>query len=447
MAKKISCVGAIVLVAVFFVGSAYTLVTPQWVYQVSLQDEPLGFVGDLDEYNAIVKDIQTRAETQWECDLVMNERISASKVRMWSPRFSSPTISAGIEAAVTYKTKGWAIVINRDIAAIVDKEQTATDLLEEVKAHYIRDNKNCSLLSVGLREDVSIESVAITPEALSDKEDVFSMLVCGQAENKTYVVRKGDSLSGISRSHNVPISVLQQANSIKGDIIQAGQVLNLQSSKTLLHVETVEEVSTSETIPYSVQYKVNPDNSVRGDVVNVSGVNGRRSVTYKVVKVNGQEIRRQRTKSAVVKEPQTKVIFTGIGYWSARPTGMFRFPVNGGRISSYLGEPRPNGRRHTGVDIPNPRGTPIYAAASGTVTTKARVSGYGRYIVIQHSDGYSTRYAHLQSFANSIHVGSTVVRGQIIGRVGNTGHSSGSHLHWEVRRNGQVLNPLDFFRK
>lgn len=444
MAKKIVSAGAIVLVMTFFGVAACALFTPQWVYQVSIEGQTLGLVEDLDEYKAIVEGVQTRAEAQWHCDLIMNEQPCASRVRMWSPRFSSPSVTAGIEDAATYKTKGWAIVVNGDIAAIVDKEQTARDLVEEVKAHYINERKNCSLLSVCLREEVTIKSIAVTPEALKDKEEAFTMLVCGQAESSTYVVRRGDTLSGISRSQNVPLSALQQANSLKGDTIQVGQVLYLQSTKALLHVETVEEVTTTETIPYSVQYKVNPDNSVRPDVVTVAGVNGSRNVTYKVVRVNGQEIRRQRIKSTVTKEPQTKVVLTGIGYWPARPKGMFRFPVNGGRISSYLNEPRPGGRRHSGIDIPKPKGTPVYAAASGTVITKSRASSYGKYIIIQHSDGYSTRYAHLSSFAD-IRVGGTVVRGQMIGRVGNTGNSTGSHLHWEVRRYGEILNPLNFF--
>ncbi|MDD2283398.1 MAG: M23 family metallopeptidase, partial [Eubacteriales bacterium] len=69
----------------------------------------------------------------------------------------------------------------------------------------------------------------------------------------------------------------------------------------------------------------------------------------------------------------------------------------------------------------------------------------GRYIVLQHANGYSTLYAHLSEFASSLRVGSSVVRGQVIGRVGNSGRSSGPHLHWEVRRYGEALNPLNFF--
>ncbi|MDD4078194.1 MAG: M23 family metallopeptidase [Eubacteriales bacterium] len=444
MARKSLWAGAILLVIALFAGSAWLLLTPRWVYQVSVEGSPVGMVKNLEEYKQIIEEIQSRAEERWDCDLVMNEKVAATRVRMWSPQLSPASVRAGIEAAATYKTKGWAIVINGDTVAIVDREQTAKDILEEVKAQYLSQDKNCSLVSVDLQEAVSIESTAVTPDVLMDKEAVLATLVCGREEIKAYVVKRGDTLSGISRSHSVPVDTLRDANAIEGDAIHVGQVLSLQTSKALLHVKTVEEVAATETIARSIKYKANPDKSVRADQVVDAGSDGSRQVIYQVVKVNGNEIKRKQINATVTKEPQAKVIMTGIGYWPARPTGMFRFPVNGGRISSRFGERRSYGP-HRGVDIANPRGTPIHAAASGTVTAKTRGSSYGRYIVLQHANGYSTLYAHLSEFASSLRVGSSVVRGQVIGRVGNSGRSSGPHLHWEVRRYGEALNPLNFF--
>jgi murein DD-endopeptidase MepM/ murein hydrolase activator NlpD len=122
---------------------------------------------------------------------------------------------------------------------------------------------------------------------------------------------------------------------------------------------------------------------------------------------------------------------------------MFRFPLNQGRISSPFGN-RKSGF-HRGVDIATARGTPIYAAASGTVRTRGYSSSYGYYIVLEHSDGYSTLYAHVSSIADSVRVGKQVVRGQVIAWVGSTGFSTGPHLHWEVSRHGQLVNPMNFF--
>lgn len=99
---------------------------------------------------------------------------------------------------------------------------------------------------------------------------------------------------------------------------------------------------------------------------------------------------------------------------------------------------------HTGIDIPAPRNTNIYAAKSGVVTTSIKKGSYGNYVVISHSDGTSTLYAHMNSRA--VKEGQTVKQGQVIGYVGTTGSSTGNHLHFEVRVNGTRKNPTDYYK-
>lgn len=99
-------------------------------------------------------------------------------------------------------------------------------------------------------------------------------------------------------------------------------------------------------------------------------------------------------------------------------------------------------RPHTGVDLAAPKGTPIEAAADGTVTFIGRASGYGKLIVLDHAGPYSTRYAHMHGFADGLHTGSRVRRGQVIGYVGETGEATGPHLHFEIRVDGRAQDPL-----
>ncbi|MBA3735950.1 MAG: peptidoglycan DD-metalloendopeptidase family protein [Actinobacteria bacterium] len=100
------------------------------------------------------------------------------------------------------------------------------------------------------------------------------------------------------------------------------------------------------------------------------------------------------------------------------------------------------GRLHAGIDIGVPNGTPIHAAAAGTVVLASWNGGYGNYTCIDHGGGLATCYAHQSAFATS--VGATVSQGQVIGYVGNTGHSFGAHLHFEVRINGNPVDPLGY---
>ncbi len=100
-------------------------------------------------------------------------------------------------------------------------------------------------------------------------------------------------------------------------------------------------------------------------------------------------------------------------------------------------------RVHTGVDITAPKGTPVYATADGTVSGENPGSGYGVVVVINHGYSYQSLYAHLSK--KVVKPGQKVKRGQLIGYVGSTGMASGSHLHYEVIKNGQKVNPVYYF--
>jgi murein DD-endopeptidase MepM/ murein hydrolase activator NlpD len=120
------------------------------------------------------------------------------------------------------------------------------------------------------------------------------------------------------------------------------------------------------------------------------------------------------------------------------PEGKFLWPVpHSKRISSFYGS---RGRRHhDGIDIPAPRGTDIVASEDGEVIFSGNMKGYGKLIVIKHDDGYHTVYAH--NSKNSVSKGEEVKRGEAIAEVGNTGRSSGPHLHFEIRKNNKVRDP------
>ena len=125
---------------------------------------------------------------------------------------------------------------------------------------------------------------------------------------------------------------------------------------------------------------------------------------------------------------------------------MFSLPVTVTRISSLFGyrvHPITKVRtKHTGVDIPGSLDTPVYAARKGKVIFAGYSGGYGNLVIVRHDKGYTTYYGHLNKITTKI--GANVGVGVMIGRMGSTGNSTGSHLHFEVRRNGEALNPIDF---
>jgi murein DD-endopeptidase MepM/ murein hydrolase activator NlpD len=99
-------------------------------------------------------------------------------------------------------------------------------------------------------------------------------------------------------------------------------------------------------------------------------------------------------------------------------------------------------KMHTGVDWSAPTGTPIYAAGNGIVEKAGWESGYGKFVLLRHTNGYETAYGHMTAFASGIDEGTRVRQGQVIGFVGSTGLSTGSHVHYEIRINGRFVDPM-----
>ena len=128
------------------------------------------------------------------------------------------------------------------------------------------------------------------------------------------------------------------------------------------------------------------------------------------------------------REPSTKIEFI--------------WPVEGKQGNLFEDDER---KRHQGIDISAPEGAPIRAASSGRVLFSGNtIRNYGNLIILRHSEEFVTVYAHNQ--ANLVEEGSDVEKGQIIARVGRTGRASGPHLHFEVRKNNQAMDPLPFLR-
>lgn len=133
--------------------------------------------------------------------------------------------------------------------------------------------------------------------------------------------------------------------------------------------------------------------------------------------------------------------YSGYDY---RNTGRFIWPVPAAkRISSFYGMRK--GRHHDGIDIPARKGSHILAADSGKVIFEGKMRGYGNVIVVKHDGGYHTVYAHNKR--HHVKKGQRVGQGEVIAQVGNSGRSSGPHLHFEIRKNNKVRDPANYLHK
>lgn len=215
-----------------------------------------------------------------------------------------------------------------------------------------------------------------------------------------------------------------------------------------LKVKTVSTVTTETDIKYSTK-TVYTSKETRGyEKVKTKGENGIKSETAVVETVNGKETTKTVVARKVLKEAVQKVVVKGTATpiatatakAKAKSAGFIR-PMNNSDmklITAYWGD----GRGHEGIDLAGDTGSPIFASKSGTVVSSGWDGNYGYAVVIDHGNGYKTRYAHCSALC--VKKGDTVEQGQQIAKLGNTGRSTGPHLHFEILKNGSQINPAPY---
>ncbi|HMA60425.1 MAG TPA: M23 family metallopeptidase [Halanaerobiales bacterium] len=236
---------------------------------------------------------------------------------------------------------------------------------------------------------------------------------CLMEQFEFHIVQNGETLWSIAQKHGINIDTLIGANNIDNmNRIKPGDSLLILPVKGIL-------------------YKIGPGQSIEGLAENfnieVSTIRTSNNIGSNAEVQTGR----------LVLLPGAKPEF---GY-KDRLEKMLIAPVNA-RISSYYG--RRWGRMHEGVDYAVNIGTPIRAAGAGRVVFSGWSSGYGKAVIIEHRKGLRTLYAHNSQLL--VHVGQYVERNEVISKSGNTGRSTGPHLHFEVQINSRAVNPLNYLR-
>ncbi len=333
------------------------------------------------------------------------------------------SIETCLEKFVLANTKGVGCGIFNDIRVITQAYPTASIISSDRLWLLLEE----MIVPLEERDKISLPEVEVP--SVSDKNEVLDRVEPNLLSDFQYAA---------SAEKNNVSNQPQPVNNIKLDLY------------------TSEVVQYDTVIPYKTVYQESAKHYTTMADVTTQGINGAATVEARVYYVDGKEVRRDILSQTVTKETVdcvvsigTKILPEDLGFYSFTASPK-RFIVPRIAHVSYYWGVREDGM-HYAWDIPSPKGSNIYAAASGRVIVAKgpdgffaesydrAYSGYGYCVVIQHDDGFSTLYAHCSKI--NVTLGQEVKQGEKIAEIGNTGNSQGNHVHWEVMLNGVKKNP------
>lgn len=300
------------------------------------------------------------------------------------------------------------------------------------------------LISMDFGDEIEVAEVYVATDDLADVEQAIRDLTEEEEKDEIYVVESGDTLSGISLKVNIPMEELIAMNDSLEDVtsvIHPNDELIITVAEPKLKVIHSEELYYEENYDAPIEYIYNDDWYTTDILVHRQPSAGHRRVIAVVDFENVKKMDTEIIKEEVTYEPVAKIVEKGT---KIPPT--YIKPIYGGRLTSTFG-PRKRPTRgassyHKGVDWATPVGTTVMASSGGTVAKAGWGSGYGYVVYINHPDGRQTRYGHLSKVLVS--AGQSVSQGQKIAVSGNTGVSTGPHLHFEILIGGSQVNPLKY---
>jgi len=438
----------------------------QEVFHIYASEEYVGAISDEKVLKELIDKKIAEASSQYE-GLKFNgeSNLSVISEQVFNAQTNNTETLDNLDELVTVTADAIELSVNDEVAVYVKDLEAYHEVVRKLKLHSVSEkelseyeaekdsinslpplkNNETRIVDVLLKESISRVTQSTQPETVMTADQAVKYIQKGNLEEKTYTVQSGDVISKVAADHKLTNDELIKLNETIDDksALQIGQELKVTAFKPLANIEVVREKKETKTIEFKNQVKQSSD-MLKGDSKIVQkGSKGAIEMTYKTVEKNGTQVSQSIQKEKIVKEVTNNIVIEGTKVISSRGTGEFSWPAQGGYISSKMGKRW--GSVHRGIDIARPSGFTIKAADNGVVISAGKDGTYGNRVVVDHKNGYQTLYAHLASI--KVNVGQTVPVGAKLGVMGSTGRSTGTHLHFEVIKNGENVNPLSYIKK
>ncbi len=352
---------------------------------------------------------------------------------------SEELVTNKITTAFDGLTPAYGIVVDGKVVTALYSETDGYAALEEIEAQFKNENNETHFANA-----VEVAQCRVAPDMIVAKEEALDILRGTKDARLTHKVEAGETFSSIALDYGIGTQQLMDANpGIVPERLRQGETIKVMAPQPLIAVEAVEVITIRERIPYPVNEQKDSSLYQGTRRVLVEGVSGQKDVVYEVHRVNHSVTERKVLSETVLSNPTAEVVAVGTkAKPKTAPTGVLMRPYYGTVTARFGSRGSRWAASHTGIDYAGRTGDPIKAADGGTVTFAGWNGSYGKMVKISHGNGLETWYGHMNSI--SVRSGQQVAKGSTIGTVGNTGNSTGPHLHFEVRKNGVAKNPSNY---
>lgn len=415
---------------------------------VMIEGKEVAVVKDKAFAEGVLKDACAKISSEQE--VFLEDEVTFKDVRLQGRDLATEDeLSKIFLSQVGFSTAAVAITIDGKTVAWVQDEAAAKQVMDKFKAGFFR--KDAETLSLEMKNDLAYKKGKVAVDKVMDCDAVVNLLKTGSAKVVTCTVKKGDTLWTIARKNDTHVADILKANPglTENSVLALGSQIKLTKAEPLVHVEAVYKKSVQSVMAFKTEYVKDPKLASGRSKVKQKGQSGKKEVVYRFRTRDGVKVGQEKLGAEVIEKPVTKVVAMGSRLYlasrggksrggSVRGSGSLRWPTSARRISQGYHS------GHGAIDIDGNTGDPVYASDGGKVTFAGWSGDYGKCIIINHGNGIRTRYAHCSSL--SVSAGDSVSKGEVIGRVGSTGRSTGSHLHFEVIVGGCTRNPLNYVR-
>lgn len=414
-------------------------------FDVYLGSEKIGTTRNEEDIEIIIEFLKTDLSNTYKAEIVLDKEVRFEPTHVRESEITSNTdFNNIIKSKINFLVVGHSLLVDGEEIGTVKTLDDAEMILEAIKEPYITtDDENTNIKEVSLLEDVKIVTKDISFNELTEPGELIEIIKDGGEEKRIHTIEVGENFWTIASIYGLNPYDIEAANPDKDQLkLKPGDEINLVMAKSLITVTTVEEVEYTEDIKFEVIVETNDSMFTNEKKTKVEGERGKSKIVANEIKHNGVVVEKEILHEEVIKEPINQVIVKGTKEVpKTAATGVLMMPTRG-RISSRYGSRW--GRMHRGLDIAAPTGTPINAADGGTVSFSGYKNSFGYMVEINHGNGLVTRYAHCSKLL--VKRGEKVYKGQQIAKVGNTGNSTGPHLHLEVLKNGVHQNPSNYVK-